>query len=346
MKAMTVTGPIDADQLGVTLPHEHVIIDLSFLYQESSIADLPVGAIDRKVLRLNPAVSKDNLVLGDPELSVQELSAFKEVGGSSVVELTLSGLGRNPRVLSEISGRSGVNIVCGTGWNVESTHPKLVKQGNVDDLAKAICSELTEEIDGTSIQAGIIGEIGITGPITPSEERVLRAAARAQRLTGAAIVIDTLPLQEEKHAFKALDILEEEESDPSRIVVAHVDFNDGLDEAYVRALLDRGVYAEFDGFGTERPDYSEWLRGDPRLMLPTDAERVKAVSNLTENGYARRILLSHDTCMKWEYSTYGGAGYGHILQRIVPALREAGVSENEVNSMLIDSPRFLLAYLR
>jgi phosphotriesterase-related protein len=346
MKAMTVAGPVDADQLGVTLPHEHVIIDLSFLYQESSIAGLPVGAIDRKVLRLNPAVSKDNLVLGDPELSVQELSAFKEVGGSSVVDLTLSGLGRNPRVLREISGRSGVNIICGTGWNVESTHPKLVKQGSVDDLAKAIRSELTGGIDGTSIQAGIIGEIGITGPITPGEERVLRAAARAQRMTGAAIVIDTLPLQEEKYAFKALDILEEEETDLSRIVVAHVDFNDGLDEAYVKALLDRGVYAEFDGFGTERPDYSEWLKGGPRLMLPTDAERVKAVRNLTENGYARRILLSHDTCMKWEYSTYGGAGYGHILQRIVPALREAGVSENEVNSMLIDSPRFLLAYLR
>lgn len=349
-KAMTIMGPIDGDQLGVVLPHEHVIIDLSFMYQESSVAGMgtqPVGTIDPKILRVNPTVSKDNLVLGDPDLSVRELDAFKAVGGSSVVDLTLPGLGRDPRILQEISTRSGVKILCGTGWNAESTHPQLVKQGSVDDLAKVICSELTTGIEGTPIRAGIIGEIGITGPITQNEEKVLRAARRSQEITGAAIVIDTLPLQDEKYAFKTLEILGEEGSDLSRIVVAHVDFDDGIDEAYISALLNRGVYVELDGFGTERPDYSEWLQRDgSKLMLPTDAERMKTVRELTENGYSRRVLLSHDTCMKWEYRTYGGVGYGHILRKIVPALMEIGVGKNEIDTMLIDNPRRLLAYIR
>jgi phosphotriesterase-related protein len=236
--------------------------------------------------------------------------------------------------------------VCGTGWNAESTHPQFVKQGTVDDLVRVICSELTTGIEATPIRAGIIGEIGITGPITKGEEKVLRAAARSQQITGAAIVIDTLPLQDEKYAFKALEILEEEGSDLSRIVVAHVDFDNGIDEAYVRTLLDRGVYVEFDGFGTERPDYSEWLQRDgSKLMLPTDAERVKIVRELAENGYSRRVLLSHDTCMKWECRAYGGVGYDHILRKIVPALMENGVGKNDVDEMLVGNPKRLLAYI-
>ncbi len=183
--------------------------------------------------------------------------------------------------------------------------------------------------------------------MTENEKKVLRAAGRAQEVTGAAIVIDTLPLQEEKHAFKALDVLKEEGSAPSRIIVAHVDFNNGLDGGYVKALLDRGVYVEFDGSGTERPDYSEWLQKDnSRLLLPTDSERVKLVSELVENGYARNVLLSHDTCMKWEYKTYGGVGYGHIPRTIVPALRNAGVSDSEISSITVENPGRLLAYLK
>jgi len=349
LKAMTVTGPIDADDLCITLPHEHVIIDLSFLHQESpiaGIANLPVKAVDRKILCVNPTVSKDNLMLQDDDLAVRELSAFKELGGSSVVDLTLPGLGRKPDVLKRISKRSGLNILCGTGWNAESTQPEFVRKENIDSLAKTICSELTTGIEGTSIRAGVIGEIGVTGPITESEERVLRAAGRAQQMTGAAIVIDALPLQQVKYAFKALDLLKDEGSDLGRVVVAHCDFDDGLDKAYVESLLDRGAYVELDGFGTERPDYSEWLGGNSKLMLPTDGERVELVREVTEIGYARRILLSHDTCMKYEYATYGGAGYGHILRKIVPALQDAGLDEQEIRSMLIDNPKYLLAYLR
>jgi len=347
MKAMTVTGPIEGDRLGITLPHEHVIIDLSFLYQPSSkeMSDTPVRSLDRKTLCLNPTVSKDNLVLGDAALSARELSVFKEVGGSSVVDLTLPGLGRNPSLLMDVSRQSGVYIVCGTGWNSEATYPRSVKDASIEDLTEVIRSELTVGIDKSSIRAGIIGEIGVTGPVTQSEERVLRAAGRAQSTTGAPIVIDTLPVQEVKYAFKALDTLAQEEADASRIVVAHCDFDNGLDGDYVRALLERGVYVEFDGFGTERPDYSEWLGVGSKVMLPTDAERVGLVKELAENGYARRILLSHDTCMKYEYGTYGGAGYGHILRMVVPALRDADLSESDVRSMLIDNPRSLLAYL-
>jgi phosphotriesterase-related protein len=347
MKSMTVTGPIYENQLGMTLPHEHVIIDLSFLFQESStagIADLPVGAVDRRVLCLNPTISKDNLVLGDATLSVRELIAFREAGGSSIVDLTLPGLGRNPRALREISIQSGVHIICGTGWNAELTHPQIVKQASTDDLARVICSELRVGIEGTSIRAGIIGEIGVTGPITRNEEKVLRAAARAQKITGAAMVIDTLPLQEENCIIKALDIIEEEGADLSRTVVAHCDFDSGIDPAYAKSILDRGAYVEFDGFGTERPDYSEWIQQSPKLMLPTDAERVKVVRELTQEGHSRRILLSHDTCMKYEYGTYGGAGYSHLLQRIIPMLKEEGVAENEINAMLVENPRSLLAY--
>lgn len=345
MKAMTVQGLIEEDQLGKTLPHEHVIIDLSFLYQESSTGGMPVGSLDRNTLCLNPTVSKDNLVLGDLDLAVRELAVFKEAGGSGLVDLTLPGLGRNASLLREVSRLSGLHIICSTGWNSQSTYPKFAKEARMEELTEAICSELTRGIDGTSIRAGIIGEIGMTGPITPSEDRILRAAGKAQAITGATIVIDTLPLLQVKYASEALDILEREGTNPRRVVFAHCDFDNGLNKGYVRSLLERGVNVEFDGFGTERPDYSQWLGADSRLMLPTDVERVDFVRELTENGYARRILLSHDTCMKYEYATYGGAGYGHILRNIVPALRKVGVNEGEIDSMIIDNPPSTLAYL-
>src|SRR5690349_13122706 len=157
----TVRGPVPAAELGYTLSHEHLLIDLwSFSRSYDAILD-------------------------DEALAVQELADYKAAGGSAVVDVTSGGLGRNPAALRRISEATGLHIVMGAGWYRELVYPRLVYERDTNSLADLIVQELTSGIDGTGVRAGVIGEIGTERySITPAEERVFRAAARAQRRTG------------------------------------------------------------------------------------------------------------------------------------------------------------------
>lgn len=349
MRAVTVNGKIDSDLLGVTLSHEHLKIDQACWYEQSPhnrlIGDAPVESIDREVLRKNPYISKDNLVLDDLDNAVQELKRFSQLGGSSIVDVTVPGIGRDPIYLKEVSQATGVNIICATGWYVQSSHPPIVKQLSIDDLAEIMRKDLTDGIETTSVRAGVIGEIGITGAITEDENKVLHAAARAHKATGAPIAVHALAFLRRKYAFLALDILEKEDVDLSHVIICHVDFDNGLNKAYHTNLMERGASIGFDNFGLEYPDCSKWLQTDgSQLLVADDSERIRVLHELAQNGFASRIVLSHDTCMKLQLRKYGGAGYSHILERVLPALRNAGVSENDIRSMLVENPKRLLAY--
>ena len=244
MHAVTVNGKIDGDLLGVTLSHEHLKIDQACWYEQSPrnrcVSDAPVESIDREILRKNPYISKDNLVLDDLDNAVQELKRFSQLGGSSIIDVTVPGIGRDPIYLKEISQATGVNIICATGWYVQSSHPPIVTQLGIDELAEIMCKDLTDGIETTSVRAGIIGEIGITGPITENENKVLHAAARAHKATGAPIAVHVLAFLPRKYAFPALDILEKEDVDLSHVIICHVDFDNGLNKAYHTNLMERG----------------------------------------------------------------------------------------------------------
>ena len=335
---MTVRGPIDPSELGVTLMHEHLFIDLRHLWHapvfawQEGLADVEPSLPIRGLLNLDSYVNRPNMVLEDMDLTVEELAPFRALGGSSVVDLTTKGIKPQPAHLREVSERSGVHVVSGCGWYTGVTHPPEIAALPEDALVDRLAGEIENGIDGTDVRPGIIGEIGTSAPVESNEEKVLRVAAAAQRKTGLAINVHVAIFG--KQALRALDVLEAAGADLSRVVVSHLD--QLLDLDHHRAILNRGAYVEYDCFGSE-------IYYDNRGQEdPSDRERINALLTLLDEGWVDRVVISHDVCTKIQLLRYGGFGYGHILRSIVPRMERRGVDAGTVRKILVDNPRRLL----
>jgi phosphotriesterase-related protein len=341
---MTVLGPIPPEELGVTLAHEHIFCDLSPLWQKPSDPSLdrlvqkPVSRDDLEALRSNAVISKDNLKFVDVELVVKELMDFKAMGGSGLIEMSNADIGRDITVLKKVAQRVGVHIIAGSGHYIQKFHPGYVSTDSIDTLASRIAREVLEGIDGTEVKAGVIGEIGTSYPMTSQEEKVVRAAARAQLQTGAPLNIHlSYPRTE---GLRIIKIFEEEGVSLQHVIFSHVDeapMTPEFLEYHVR-LAEKGVYLEYDDFG-QKEHY-------PALgIVPVeDSERIEFLLKLIDQGYLDQILLSQDVCLKINLARYGGMGYTHILKNVVPMMKDAGISEQQIKAMLVDNPRRALSF--
>jgi phosphotriesterase-related protein len=339
MHIMTVLGPIPPEQLGTTLPHEHLIFD------GSSRPDLPApdsalartileGPVDINVLgllRRNAFAVRDNLRLNDLDLMIREVRDFKRAGGNSLVELTPIGVGRDAKALRAVAVETGLNIIASTAYYTRILHPPHLADATLEEIAQTFVRELTTGIDQTGIRAGIIGEIGLSSPIDPIEEKVLRAAGRAHSETGAAI---NLHLSWGLEALPALAILKEMGVAPSRVALSHMDSQ--LDSSYHMAIADTGAFVEFDCFGIE------WHFDRTDTYAPWDPERVQLLVRMVEAGYAGQMLLSHDIFTKMQLKRYGGWGYDHLLLNLCPRFRKAGITDEQIHTMMVENPRKLL----
>ena len=211
---MTVLGPVDSGELGVTLPHEHVFLDLTREYRGDGL-------------------------LNDPVLAAHELALYAEAGGRTVVDVTSVGLARDPAALRSMATRTGLNIVMGCGFYRRAYFPPAVDELSTDAVADWIVRDIEEGVDG--VRAGIIGEIGCDRVMTALEERSFRAAARAQRRTGLTI---TTHAARWPVGLPQLDLLMEEGVDPRRVVVGHCDMVP--DHDYHLELARRGAFVQFD----------------------------------------------------------------------------------------------------
>ena len=306
-RVMTVSGPIPPERIGFTLPHEHTGIQLWHVPDRWDYWELtPV-----------------ELTLTD------ELSDFRRRGGSTLVDLTLPGVGRDPERLRQLATRTGVQIVMGCGWYRGAYYPAeaRIDRRSVDDLAAELIAEFREGVSGTGVRPGIIGEIGTDNPwVSALEERVHRAAARASIATG--MTISTHGVLSPVGAAQ-LRIFEEEGVDPGRVVIGHADSYPVLD--HYLALLDRGANLEFDFLGHR---FGEEEAAEPRL--------VELIVELLERGYGSQLLLSQDVCHNSQLRANGGFGYAYLQQHFLPTLRTAAVGEGEIAQMTIDNPRRIL----
>jgi phosphotriesterase-related protein len=211
---MTVRGPVPADELGVTLPHEHVFLDLTREYRGDGL-------------------------LNDPDLAAGELQRYADAGGRTLVDVTTGGLNGDPAGLRAMSERTGLHIVRGAGFYRRAYFPPELDALSTDAVADLIVRDIEEGTDG--VRAGIIGEIGCDRYLSAVEERSFRAAARAHRRTGLTITT---------HAARwpvgtaQLDLLVEEGVDPGRVVIGHCDMVP--DHGYHLALAKRGAWVQFD----------------------------------------------------------------------------------------------------
>ena len=304
----TVLGPIPPESLGFTLPHEHTQIALWHIQSRWDYWQL---TRDRPVI-------------------LAELALFRAAGGSGLADLTPAGMGRDPEWLRGLATASGLHIVMGGGWYRAAYYPveALIDRRSVDDLADELVRDATAGVGETGVRPGIFGEIGTDKPwVSPAEERVHRAVARASRQTGLAIsthaVLSDVGLAQ-------LTLFEEEGADPSRVIIGHADSYPVLD--HYLEIIRRGANLEFDFLGMSFSAIEK--HGESRV--------VERLLELLSRGHADRVFLSQDVCHDSQLKRYEGNGYVYLHDVFLPRLRAAGVSEVEIETMTVANPRRLL----
>ncbi len=348
-RVMTVSGLIDPSALGHTLMHEHMFIDLVIPDEEPSrwraagrsrlvgatavqLYNEPLALGNISAVMLG-AFNRDNWQLNDERMAASEISAFRQQNGSTVVELTGTGMGREPQALRRVSRITGVNIVMGTGWYTAGWYPPDIESRSVSQLTDELVRDISVGVDGTGIRAGIIGEIGIgADPSSEPERRIIQASGHASRLTGAAITLH-VSADQRQHS-RVLDLLAAAGTDLSRVVLAHSDYL-ATDVSYLKLLLDRGVTISFD------------MLGEPPLVTrtrPIDSEVAQAIIELLKAGYADRIVLSQNVNSKIRWKAFGGTGYSFIEESFLPYLKRKGVDNAQIEQMIAENPRRILTF--
>jgi phosphotriesterase-related protein len=356
-KVQTVTGLLDPEALGVTMPHEHLFVDLTCMF------DPPTEASDRGRayapfslehlgwIRMHYFRHWDNLTLSDEATTVAELELYGAAGGSTIVDVSTPGIGRDPRALARVARASGVNVVMSTGFYVVATHPAEVAGMSEDDVAARMVAEIEEGAslfpasggeqdwqpvpDRTGVRAGII-KCAATYPLHPEERKVLRGAAAAQRATGAGITVHVG--RHELSAREILDALGDAGADLTRTSMDHLDLRVERTETLLE-IAESGCFMEFDLFGTESSYYPLTSRD-----MPSDAQRLDVVGDLVERGLTSQLLISQDICTRHRLVRYGGHGYKHVVEHIVMRMRERGWDEGEIETILVRNPARLLTF--
>jgi len=301
----TVAGPVDISELGFTLMHEHVLV------KSPGVAENFPSVWDREA---------------EMERAAAKLRDAAARGVKTIVDCTTVDLGRDIEFVAEVARHSGVQIIACTGMYYDV--PRYFHSRSADVMAELFIQEIREGIAGTGIKAGIIkcatDEAGMTAPV----EKVVRAAARAHRATGAPITTHTYAAGE--MGTRQQDILAEEGVDLSRVIIGHS--GDSKDTEYLLRLLGHGSYIGMDRFGLD-------------MLLPT-ADRVATVALLCRLGHADRMILSHDATsyMDWYERwmierAYPNWHYNFIPDTVIPALRRTGVTDDQIRQMTIDNSR-------
>ena len=313
----TLGGPIEVDGLGTVLMHEHVIV-------------------------LTPEIQSAYPGFGgwDPDRYVAEaqakLAALKERGVDTIVDLTVVGTGRDVELLARCAEGTGLQIVVATGIYTYDAVPKpfhfvgpgTILGGDDERMIQMFVDDIEQGIQGTGVKAGILKCATDASGMTEGVERVVRAVAQAHRRTG--VPISTHTAARDERGLEQQRVFEEEGVDLSRVVIGHS--GDTTDLDYLEKLIAAGSYIGMDRFGID-------------VELPFE-ERVTTVVELCERGHANRMVLSHDAAafmdfLPWEMvpTVLPNWHYTHIHDDVLPALRERGVSDEQIDQMLVGNPR-------
>ena len=343
-KVQTVRGLLEPDELGVTLAHEHLLVDLSPTYtpptrpNEREFWEQPVSLETIGRIRHHFMPNRDNVILNDIPTAIDEISLYRQHGGKSLVDATSIGIARDPSGLVEISRATGVNVVMGSSYYVDSTHPPDMDGRGESAIREEIVRDVTEGAQGTAIRSGIIGEIGCSWPLTDNERKILRASAGAQQLTGAALLIH--PGRNETAPLEIIEVLGKAGADLDRTVMGHLDRTVFQRETLIR-IAESGCYLEWDLFGREE----SWYPFNPEINMPNDAQRVDDIAWAASRGHGRKIVVSHDICSKFRLQRYGGHGYYYLLSQIAPRMRARGFPSELVDDIFVNNPRDVLTFV-
>lgn len=302
----TVTGPIPAAQLGVTLMHEHIITDLR-------------APAERKPGDYDP----DEAFLA----ALPKLRELKQAGCASLVEITPPHIGRDAATLARLARESGLNIVCATGIYGAANQrfiPDYAHSSSAEELAAKYISEIQSGIEGTGVRPGII-KTGVNRdtPLPDIEKKLVRAAALAGKATGLAVASHTGP---GAPAIEELEIVIAAGLDPGRFIWVHAQSE--KDHALHREAAEAGAWVEFDGVG---PQSAGW--------------HVECVRFMADSGLLHRTLVSQDAGW-YRPGPEGGSkyrGYALLFEEFLPRLRKSGFGDREIDQLMVKNPEAALA---
>lgn len=300
----TAKGPIDTSQLGTTLMHEHVFT------RSPGVFEAWPHLWDAKA---------------EVERAVATFRDLKSAGVDTIVDLTTVDLGRDVPLVQEIARQVELNIVMCTGvWRFP---PRYFDRRNIDPVADLFVRDIEEGMQATGIRAAII-KLATEPDVDDLNERMLRAGARAHRRTG--VPISTHHDVRTQCGLRQQDVFESEGVDLSRVVIGHS--GDTTDIDYLERIITRGSYLGMDRFGTG--------------LLVTTEQRVDTVAELCSRGHAGRVVLSHDTNVYMDTippdlkrERMPDWHFRHITDDILPALRTRGVTEDQIQQMMVANPR-------
>lgn len=344
-KVQTVLGLIDPEAMGITITHEHLLVDEAHLYSEpldpkekaTFHAPLTMEVLSRIYYAGHSNLESTTML--DEELAIEEAMHYKQAGGSTLVEVSSIGLRRNPEGLARIARTTGLSIIMGSSYYVDASHPPNMNDKSEEEITEEIVSEIFQGFDNTDIHPGLIGEVGCSWPLTKNERKVLRASAHAQQLTGAPLMVH--PGRNAVAPKEIVDILQDAGADLNRTIMCHID-RTIFDKDILCKLAETGVILEYDLFGHENSVYPF----NPDIDQPNDAKRLKWLRFLIVEGFGKQIVVSQDCDNKIYLRRYGGCGYGHIVENVVPKMRTRGFTEDEINTILVETPKRLFTFVK
>lgn len=338
-KVQTVTGLVDPSEVGPTLMHEHLFIDLNppRFAAEAVERDEEITLCNCFKVRYGQQPSRLNYRLNERAVAIAEVTEMHAAGGRTLVELTNGGLRPDPAALVEVARATGVNIVMGCGHYVHEYQDLANAGRSVEDFASEMIAQVLDGAWGTGVRAGIIGEIGCQAPWTEQEQRVMRGALIAQAETGAALNVH--PGRHPDQPQEIADFVAAAGGAIDRLILSHIDRTIFDDDRLLR-LADTGCVIELDLFGWEQSSYPM-----ADIDMPNDAGRLKMIRRLIDRGHLDRIVISQDVCTRTRLGRYGGHGYQHIFANVVPLMRRRGFSAEEVDAIIVRNPQRLLTFV-
>ena len=298
----TLLGPVAPTELGQTYVHEHLL------------TRPPLWRIKED----------PDYVLDCKEKILVELSLFRAAGGRTLVDCTAIDYGRDAGDFLEVARKTDVQLIALTGFNRGDYGEAWVRESSVEQLTDMMLGDLREGMDGTTAKAGLIKFGTSYNVILPVEDRFIRAAAQAQRVTGAPVITHTT---RGTMGLEQVTLFEAAGGNPGQLALSHLDQN--LDFWYLRQIAARGAYILFDG--------------PSKVKYATDEARVTMLKRLVDAGFEERILISGDMGRRSYLKAYGGGpGFEYLLRQFAPRLRAEGFPDALVDKFFVANPqRFL-----
>ncbi|MBO9379918.1 hypothetical protein GG804_24400 [Sphingomonas histidinilytica] len=349
--AVTMRGLVPAADLGITLTHEHVLGAIPKEVPQNTGRDIPspdAGLINpvqpdpKDLWRFRRSPGAFGKVLRAPmsiDQTIWELEWFTKAGGRTIVDQSSLGIPRDVEGLRQISERTGINFILGTGFYIDPMVPAWVHKASLNELTEFLVKDIRQGVDG--YRKGVIGELGIEGP-TDLERNYVAAAGRAQKLTGAPVFLHVmsgiLPSFRDS-TEQLLKIFTDNGGELTKLVLAHQD-GSGDDPEYQEHLLRRGIYLSYDTFGSE----GVFVYQGRYIQLPQDARRIDELAKLIGRGWVRQLLVSHDILPNNFKRSWGGWGWGHLFDTLKPRFLAAGITEADFDVLVRENPARVLAF--